>query len=121
MTNTINQKDLDVIFEAFGNQHRRDIIYALGLQPYSISQLAVKQNLSLPAIHKHIKILKKSGLIKTKKIGRTSVLAINRVSLRYMQDWLMQFQAHWGNDDETLENYAEYINNKKLKGGEKKK
>jgi DNA-binding transcriptional ArsR family regulator len=113
---TFKPKDLDKVFEALGNQHRRDIVYALGLQPHSISQLALNQNLSLPAIHKHITILKNAGLIKSKKLGRTQFLTINRHSLKNLQDWLMQYQAHWGNDKETLENYAQY-----LKGGEKKK
>lgn len=110
---THDQKQLDTIFEAFGNQHRRDIIYALGLQPHAISQLAKMQNLSLPAIHKHIHVLKKAQLIKTKKIGRTTVLTINRVAMQTMQTWLMQFQAYWGNDQETLENYEQYVNLRK--------
>lgn len=121
MTITPPPANLDTIFEAFGHQHRRDIIYALGLQPHSISQLAKRQNLSLPAIHKHIKLLKNSALVTSKKIGRTSVLTLNRAALRSMQDWLMQFQTHWGNDNETLENYLEYVNDTLPKGGEKKK
>jgi len=121
MHNTSEQKHLDDIFEAFGNQHRRDIVYALGLQPHAISHLAEMLQLSLPAIHKHIRILKQAQLIKTKKIGRTTVLIINRKSLQTMQSWLMQFQAYWGNDQETLENYAQYVTGKLPRGGEKKK
>lgn len=121
MTTSLNPKDLDKIFEAFGNHHRREIIYALGLQPYSISQLASNQHLSLPAIHKHIKVLKKSGLIKSKKLGRTNFLTINRQSFQILKTWLMQYQAHWGNDNETLENYAQYLRTTNTKGGEKKK
>jgi DNA-binding transcriptional ArsR family regulator len=116
MTTPTNPKDLDNIFEALGNQHRREIIYALSLQPYSISQVAHMRNLSLPAIHKHIKILENAGLIINKKNGRTHFLTINRQALRGLQEWLMQYQPYWGNDKETLENYEEY-----LKGGEKKK
>ncbi len=104
-----NPKDLDTIFEALANQHRREIIYVLGLQPYSISQLASLRNLSLPAIHKHIKILEDAGMIIRKKIGRINILTLNRESLRGLQDWLMQYQAYWGSDKETLENYAHYF------------
>ena len=50
-------KGLDLLFEALANDHRRGIIYTLGLQPRSISQLADQEKLSLPAIHKHIKVL----------------------------------------------------------------
>ena len=77
------------------------------------------RGLSLPAIHKHIKILEDSGLIKAKKIGRIHFLALNRKSLLSLQDWLMQYQAYWGSDEETLENYAQYLDEKPMKGGEK--
>jgi DNA-binding transcriptional ArsR family regulator len=105
--------DLDKIFEALANEHRRDIIYLVGLQPYSINQLATLRNLSLPAIHKHIKILKAANLLEEKKIGRTHVVTLNRQSLRLLQDWLMQYHAYWGSSDETLENYAKYVQKKR--------
>ena len=88
--------DLDKIFEALGNQHRREIIYALSLQPHSISQLAKMRKLSLPAIHKHIKILENADLIKNKKSGRTHFLTINRRALQTLQEWLMQYQPRIG-------------------------
>ena len=112
---TTNSFDLDKIFEALGNQHRREIIYALSLQPYSISQLATMRGLSLPAIHKHIKILENADLIINKKTGRTHFLTINRQALRSLQAWLMQYQPYWGNDKETLENYEQYLKKKNEK------
>ena len=109
MNNLHKQKDLDSIFEALASQHRREIIYALGLQPYSISQLASLRNLSLPAIHKHIKILEDAGMIVRKKIGKSNVLTLNRESLHCLQDLLMQYHTYWGSNEETLENYAQYF------------
>ncbi len=100
---------LDNIFEALANEHRRDIIYVLGLQPYSISQLASMRHLSLPAIHKHIKILEKAGLVIRKKIGRINFLSLNRKSILAIQEWVMQYHTYWGNNDETLENYLKYL------------
>lgn len=101
--------DLDRVFEALANKHRREIIYALSLQPHSISQLAKMRGLSLPAIHKHIKVLEQSGIIQRKKLGRTNFLALNRASLQGLQEWVMQYHTYWGSDDETLENYADYL------------
>jgi DNA-binding transcriptional ArsR family regulator len=109
MNKTYNAQDLDKVFEALGNEHRREIVYVLSLQPCSISKLAAMQGLSLPAIHKHIKLLENAGMIRRKKIGRTNVLTLNRQSLRVLQDWLMQYHTYWGSDEETLENYAEYL------------
>jgi DNA-binding transcriptional ArsR family regulator len=117
-----NSEDLDAIFEALASKHRREIIYALGLQPHSISQLASQQDLSLPAIHKHIKILERAHIIVRKKIKQTNFLALNKKSLLGLQEWLMQYHAYWGSDEETLENYVQYLNKKaETKGGGKKK
>ena len=107
-------QNLDKIFAALANKHRREIVYLLGLQPHSTSQLASYRGLSLPAIHKHIQILKDAGVITTKKIGRTNFLSLNRYSMLGMQSWLNQYHAYWGNNSETLENYSQH-----LKGGEK--
>ena len=73
------------------------------------------RKLSLPAIHKHIHILEKGGFVKRKKIGRTNFLALNRDSLKVLQHWLAQYHAYWGTNDETLENYAQYLDTKKPK------
>ena len=112
---------LDKIFEALANEHRRNIIYVLGLQPASIHQLASLRNLSLPAIHKHLKILKVASLIREKKIGRTRFLTLNRESLHIFQDWLTQYHTYWGSHGETLENYSNFLSKKNsMKGGDKK-
>lgn len=116
---TKSTKNLDTIFEALASKHRREIIHALGLQPYAISQLAVQQKLSLPAIYKHIKILKAAGLVVERKIGRTRFLTLNRIPLKSLQEWVMQYNPYWGSNKETLENYKHYLE-KVAKGGDKK-
>jgi DNA-binding transcriptional ArsR family regulator len=102
-------QDLDKVFEALANEHRRDIIYALSLQPYPVHQLASRRGLSLPAIHKHIKLLEGANMIIRKKVGRTNVLTLNRDALYALQGWLGQYHAYWGSSQETLENYASYL------------
>ena len=109
MTKIHNPQDLDFAFEALASKHRREIIYVLSLQPCSISQLAAVRGLSLPAIHKHIKVLENADMIIRKKIGRTNFLTLNRESLRGLQDWLTQYHTYWGSNEETLENYAQYL------------
>ena len=90
MTKTQNPEEVDNVFEALAHKHRREIIYLLSLQPCSISKLAFLRNLSLPAIHKHIEILEKGGMVTRRKIGQTNFLTLNRTSLRGIQDWLMR-------------------------------
>ena len=121
MDKSRNPQDLDDIFEALANNHRREIIYILSLQPCSISRLASMRNLSLPAIHKHIKVLEKASLISRKKMGRTNFLTLNRESLRGVQDWVNQYHTYWGSKEETLANYAQYLGREQADKGERVK
>ena len=106
-------QDLDTVFEALANKHRREMVYSLSLQPYSISQLAAMRSLSLPAIHKHVKILEKAHMVLRRKIGRTNFLTLNREALRSLQAWLGQYKTYWGTGEETLENYAQFLGREK--------
>lgn len=100
---------LDQVFDALGNEHRREIIHALALQPRSISQLAEERDLTLPAIHKHVRVLENAAMVRRRKIGRTNFLTLNREPLRHLRAWTEQFQPWWGTDEETLGNYAGYL------------
>ena len=93
MTKLNKPQDLDDVFEALANKHRREIIYVLTLGPCSISKLAFLRNLSLPAIHKHIEILEKGGLVTRRKIGQTNFLTLNPEALRGLQDWLARINT----------------------------
>ena len=96
---------LDFIFEAFVNKKRRGMIDTLAYRPATISQLANEHKLSLPAMHKHVKILQKAELIQRKKVGRINFLAFDQNAMKQAQDWIMQYNTAWGSNQETLENY----------------
>lgn len=93
---------LNDAFEALANAHRRSIVHRLSLQPASITQLADGEKLSLPAIHKHITVLERARLVRRKKSGRTTFLALDRTALVELRDWIEQYHAYWGTNEETL-------------------
>lgn len=93
MTAPENTPDLDNVFEALAHKHRREIVYVLSLGPCSISKLAFLRNLSLPAIHKHIEVLEKAGLVTRRKIGQTNFLTLNPQALSGLQDWLIRINT----------------------------
>lgn len=101
--------DLSRVFDALANEHRREIIRMLALQPRSISQLAELRGLSLPAIHKHVRVLEEAAMVSRRKLGRTNFLALERGPLGRLQAWTGQFNPWWGTDGETLENYADAL------------
>lgn len=118
-----SSKRLSVTFEALANEHRRSIVHRLSLLPASITQLANAEKLSLPAMHKHIKILERAKLVQRKKSGTTNFLALDRTALRELRAWIEQYHAYWGANEETLENYVAGIerSNESLKIKTKRK
>src|ERR1700722_12242532 len=100
-----NSPYLDTVLESLANQKRRGIVHDLSLQPATVGQLAQHYELSLPAIHKHIRNLEKAKLIIRKKSGRTNFIALNQKTLGIVQNWIMQYQTSWGNPQATLDNY----------------
>jgi DNA-binding transcriptional ArsR family regulator len=96
---------LDNVFAALSNAKRRGMVETLSYRPASVSQLADEFNLSLPAMHKHIRLLEKARLIQRRKAGRTNFVALDRQSLATAQAWINQFHTEWGDNRETLENY----------------
>ncbi len=104
-----DRQDLNLVFDALANGHRREMIYALAVQPRSISELATLRNLSLPAIHKHIRVLEDAAMVRRRKVGRTNFLALEREPLRLLQAWVEQFHPYWGTEAESLENYVAHL------------
>lgn len=104
-----NNQELSSVFDALANEHRRELIRYLAIQPRSISELASLRSLSLPAIHKHIRVLEEAAMVKRRKVGRTNILALERGPLRLLQTWVEQFHPYWGTEAESLETYATYL------------
>jgi DNA-binding transcriptional ArsR family regulator len=105
MTISHDEPRLDGILQALANQKRRVMIHDLSLQPSTVGILARRHNLSLPAIHKHIRVLEDAKLILRKKAGRTNFVALNVPTLGLAKSWIDQYDTHWGSVEATLENY----------------
>lgn len=97
--------ELDSIFQAFANSKRRGMVQILSFRPATVTELADEFQLTLPAIHKHIRLLEEAKIIHRRKVGRTNYIALNAQSINVAQGWLMQFHTEWGSSKQTLENY----------------
>jgi DNA-binding transcriptional ArsR family regulator len=105
MNESPNSAQLDLVFSALAHSKRRDMLYELALTPASVRQLANAHGLTLPAMHKHVRVMVEAGLVIHKKSGRTNFLALRRAGVRIAQAWLGQYHSEWGNDEASLDNY----------------
>lgn len=70
----VKSSQLNDIFVALSHTKRRGMITTLAFRPSTVTQLANEYDLSLPAIHKHVRTLEKAELIQRRKVGRTNFI-----------------------------------------------
>lgn len=109
MLSVADEDRLDLLFAALANRRRRTIVLSLATHPAAIGQLAQEQEMSLPAIHRHVIALEDADLVHRRKSGRTNYLAISRSALALALEWLGAFHPYWGSDEESLDNYIAAI------------
>jgi DNA-binding transcriptional ArsR family regulator len=80
--------DLDRVFHALADPGRRLMLERLGQGPTSVSELGRPLSMSLAAVVQHVQILEASGLVRTRKLGRTRTCSLNPETLRSAEHWL---------------------------------
>lgn len=83
---------LDDAFSALSDETRRGILEKLGHGQASISELAATFDMTLTGMKKHVGILEKSGLLKTKKLGRVRTCSLGERTLHEEVAWLEKLQ-----------------------------
>jgi DNA-binding transcriptional ArsR family regulator len=91
----LNQEaQLDLMFHALADSSRRSMLQQLGTGPRSVSELALPLSMSLAGVVQHVQILETSGLISSKKLGRTRVCRLNPVALSSVEKWIAERQRN---------------------------
>jgi DNA-binding transcriptional ArsR family regulator len=87
---------LDRCFQALADPTRRAVVERLAHGEASLGEIAAPFAITLPAVHKHVRILQRAGLVATRKDGRTRLCRLRRHALGDAVAWLRRYQAFWG-------------------------
>jgi DNA-binding transcriptional ArsR family regulator len=82
--------DLDRVFHALADPGRRLMLERLGQGPASVSELGRPLPMSLAAVVQHVQVLEASGLVQTRKLGRTRTCSLNPATLRSAERWISE-------------------------------
>jgi DNA-binding transcriptional ArsR family regulator len=82
--------DLDRVFQALADPGRRTMLERLSAGPASVSELARPLSMSLAAVLQHVQVLEASGLVRSRKLGRTRTCQLNPVVLRSAEHWISE-------------------------------
>ena len=111
------QDHLSQTFAALADPTRRAMLARLTRGQANISDLAkpFRNEMSLPAITKHVKVLERAGLISKTREAQWRPCQLKPQALRDVADWMEQYRAFW---EESFDRLGEYL--KTVTGKQKK-
>ena len=90
--------DLDQTLAALADPHRRHVVDLLRCRPYRAGELADAVGLSPPAMSRHLRALRKSGLIEDSHPdfdARVRVYRLRPEPMAHLKSWLEETERLW--------------------------
>lgn len=113
------QDHLSQTFAALADPTRRAMLAQLSKGEANVSDLAKPflDDMSLPAITKHIKVLEKAGLITKTRQAQWRPCRINGEALKDAADWMEQYRIFWEESFDRLDAYLKTVTSTKSTKG----
>jgi DNA-binding transcriptional ArsR family regulator len=99
---------LDATLSALADPTRRRVVELLRTRPRRAGELAVRARTSAPAMSRHLRVLRASGLVEAGPVehdARLRVYRLRQQPFSALQRWLDQVQAFW---DDQLDGFKEH-------------
>ena len=101
---------MEKTFAALGDPTRLAVINLLRQRPHRAGELASALHMSAPALSRHLRVLRKSGLIaddEPDSDARVRLYRLQPAAFASMRDWLTEVEAFWGGQLEAFKVHAE--------------
>jgi len=101
---------LDATLEALADPARRGVIELLRKKPRRSGELAEALSLSAPNMSRHLRVLRKSGLVEEDGIdgdARVRVYRLRAEPFRALRDWLTEVESFWSAELAAFKVHAE--------------
>ncbi|HWH50095.1 MAG TPA: metalloregulator ArsR/SmtB family transcription factor [Gemmatimonadaceae bacterium] len=99
---------LDRTFGALADPTRRDILSRLATGDRTISELAARFDMSLPAVSKHVRVLHRAGLATVERDGRVRRAKLRVTPMRRALAWIEHYRRFWERELDLLATYLEH-------------
>ena len=90
---------MEKTFAALGDPTRLAVINLLRDRPHRAGELATALQMSAPALSRHLRVLRKSGLIaddEPDSDARVRLYRLQPAAFASMREWLTEVEALWG-------------------------
>ena len=97
------------VYGAISDPTRRAILDLLRSGERSAGDLASRFPVSRPAVSRHIRVLRRAGLVRERSEARSRLYSLNPAPLRDVERWLEQYRVFWGARLHDLKRVAESL------------
>ncbi|MGC4067291.1 MAG: metalloregulator ArsR/SmtB family transcription factor [Polyangiaceae bacterium] len=96
---------LDGVFRALADPTRRAVLQRLSGGAVTVTELAEPFDMALPSFLQHLRMLERSGLVRSRKEGRVRTYRLSPQPLRMAEQWLGAQRTLWESRLDGLDGY----------------
>lgn len=116
----------EAAFSALADPTRRAVLDLLRQGSLPAGRIARAFPVSRPAISKHLRVLRRAGLVHERREGRRRIYRLNPAPLLAVDNWLSHYRAFWEASLASLKNFVETehageVNSKELRNKQQNK
>jgi len=100
-------------FGAVAEPRRRDILNYLAMGERSVTEIVDAMEMEQPSVSKHLKVLKRVGLVEVRREGRQMLYKVNAMTIRPLHEWTSTFERLWKHELLRIKEQAEADNAQK--------
>lgn len=95
------------VFNAVAEPRRRAILTYLAVGERTVGEVVDRLELGQPSVSKHLRVLRKVGLVDVRRDGRHVLYRTNASGLRPVHDWTKRFEHLWQSQLRRVKERAE--------------
>lgn len=110
---------MKTIFDALADPTRRHILELLHERPHLVGELTELLGMSQPGVSKHLRVLRKAGLVHVRKDAQRRWYELRLEPLVEVDRWLESYRHLWDDRLDRLDNYLQELQTKEKKNVQK--
>jgi DNA-binding transcriptional ArsR family regulator len=95
------------MFDVLAEPNRRRILDLLLEAERPVGSLVAAMSVSQPAVSKHLRVLRRVGLVEVRTDGQRRIYRVRAEPLRAVDEWLEPYRARWASRLDALEKHLE--------------
>jgi len=108
---------LSVTFAALADPTRRAILARVAQGEATVLELAEPFKLKLPTVSKHLKVLRRAGLVTQGRQAQWRPCRLDAARLKDVADWVDRYRENWEERIGQLDEYLQELKGKEERNG----